>query len=340
MLAHWDWLRRLAVFTSLIALAPPLAALAPRVHAQATDFNEVALYRGEQFDWLLFYDAAQWEQETSSEPGFELVRFSDGEVDVDYVAFAAPGLTPAGCVERALAGLAADPAVLAVEALGEDFRAADGQPLVIDGDVAAFTQLVVTVAGEDGPTTFAARRQCVALDGNDALLSSSVQVPAAVWNAGRGFDDPDFDDPEILLRLPAHELAEPDVPIPGAGPNRPPIGTLIALQRCRFAEFFLLARNDGEAGDDFVVSPAAVFAVNADSGKPEPVTFVGHLYPSGPADVAMALPPGGVGLLAFAVAQHADVYYRSASGEPLRIGEAWGPCGGAGGAAPVVIDME
>lgn len=265
---------------------------------------------------------------------------------VSYSAVEAAGTTPGECVEAVLDDLAADPAVLEVEPLDEGFGAEDGRPLVMDYGNDAGTRFVVTVDGVGGPSKLATIEECVSFDDGEAFLRSSIQIPAAVWNAGRHFSMQTapgiwIDGPAILLRLPAYERQTPEVPVPGPGPGREPIGTLLTLQPCMSAEIFVLAQNDGSGGN-FVVEPAAFVAINRVSGEPEPLTFVGHLYPSTPSDLAIALPPGAVGLLAFEVERPSDVYYELPSGESLPIGSG-GPsvsCGGAGGAAPVVIDME
>jgi hypothetical protein len=331
----------ITVLGSLLTLAQPATAQS----------SNVQLYRSEQFGWFMFYDASVWQiEETSSEPGFDFVSFSDEEVLVEYYAFDAPGMTPGECVEAILNELYQNPAILEIQALSDE----DEPPTVRDeslvqgnADVGtelliASTKLIVTVDGDSGPFKLVTGEECSPLDGESTLLYRSFKVPAPAWNAGRGFDEP-----VILLHMSANDLRENEPPARILDENGSLYGLLDLVYPCTVfgplsslshREYYVLARNVG-AGGNFVIPPSAFVAIDQSTGEPGPFTFRGYVYPSMPAEISMALPLGEAGLLAFDVDPPSDLYFVSRLGEAVFVGSI-GICGAGPGAAPIIVDME
>jgi hypothetical protein len=323
-----QWQRLIAGLTVvLLAIA---AVIVPATTTAQTN-GVYDLFSSEQTGYFFFWDPGEWSlEQEGSEPGQDRVRFveraSNGEVLLDLWAFEAPGVTPVECMRGAIDMLAADPATLELTEL-----TAEGGPLIVDGGSLEF---VLTVAQGDERDTFAFHVECTEIVPGQSLRLKSLSVPASIYNE-RGVPlfilDPDL---RVFETLTQHgsPLAIPDET--GAA-----TGALDGTNTCKDARtVFMLARNvNGQT--PFIIDLSAFQATDID-GVPLPAT-VTMTFPETPPGSSLAVPPQETAILQIVVASdYFNLSYASPSGEAIALGPFFeGGCG-AGGGAPVLIDIE
>ena len=337
------WIRRLTAIVAILAVLVPAALIPPAANGVVAQ-QAVELYQSEQFDWYFFFDASTWSiEDQASAPGSEQLRLSDGEVFMNYWAFAAPDLTTPECLRQVLIDLAADSSILEMQALTEE----GGPPQIREVNVAdrqidvAIADLVVTVDGPDGQFKLATREECHRSATTGFLLYRSTNVPAALYNELGGF----YLWPEIASSYWIEEMPDWRAPVPVSDGSGTVAGTLAAYFYCN-ETFQVVARNTG-GESTFVVEPdrfvAAYLAdpyVGELAGQSIRPELQEWMYPAIPDDSSLVLRPGEVGLFLLTVpAIEFDLYYQTESGSFTLIGWNYGGCG-AGGAAPVVIDID
>jgi hypothetical protein len=339
---------RIAAAMIVVIVMASVAAYGPRAGNIVLAQNAIELYRSEQVGWYFFYDAATWAiEEESAEPGSEFVRFSDGEVYVDYLTLDAPGTTPEQCVEEVLAVLSDDPTIIDVEALSDE----PGPPTISvditrDEPLFANTALVVTVDGDDGPFKLATLETCASVGDGQTLVYRSINVPAVAYNEGRQFVK--GESPEIVSSVEFAGVLElgfvPVVPEPvliedvsGAVP-----GSLAGILECQALSGPLYIVAEGLRESDFVVNLDAFVAY--DPELDETVSAPGRWLAPDPqqADVA-ALGRGDLGLFQLTVPEEFpyafDVNYMAQEDQPVYLGST-SLCAGTSAGAPVLIDIE
>lgn len=306
------------------------AAFVPQVTRAAMD-HSFALFYSQQTGYFFFWDPDEWSLAgESSEAGVDSLSLRDGDIQYDLLVFPAAGLTPVDCIRNAVNSLAAAPTTAALEALTPE-----GGPPVVDWKI---LELVLTVAGPAGPEKFALRLDCDEAVPGQSLYLKAISVPAALYNARENElweYDPDF---YAFQGLTA--ATEVNRPVPILDVSGEDIGTLRAFIPCAGTDLFVLAEGSGDA---FALDPSA-FAVQVESTAATPQTLEAWSLPSASREATLTLHAGEAGLLhGRADATPADafsLYYAPASADPVLLANSIPNCGGAGGGAPVLIDID
>lgn len=292
------------------------------------------LFYSEQTDYFFFWNPQSWSLESeSSDSGVDGILLTDGEVRFDLRAFVAPGVTPTACLSSAVDELDADPSVLEIEAL-----TAEGGPPHVDGGI---TELVVSVAGTEGTSKFAVRLECVETVPGESLHLKSIIVPARVFNE-RGLElwefDPDFYAHDGFYRFQSLDAEGGAIPVPGETGDIH--GTINAIIPCDASDVFVLAQGLGAEGG-FVIDPASFVAID-DAGGAVPASLAVWSLPEARREPSLHLRSGETALIHGVVDAdpgHFDLYYSPLSGQAIFLGHSLQGCG-AGGGAPVLIDIE
>lgn len=331
---------------SVVVMLTLVSTLFLSAGGDAAADHAIELYRSEQYDYYFFYDAALWTiVDESSEPGSELVIFSDGDVFFSSVAFDAPGVTPRECVESGLDQLAAEPAIVAVDSLSSP----PGLPEVYDkpedalGPPYSSVNLIVTLDESDERGKLATRVECEELVPGESLLYTVIHIPATLWNAGRHFSRPQVSgwlNSVVKGYRPSDEAWEGTRPVPLVNATGDVIGTLSANPQCVNSETVYGVARNVDASADLVLDPRG-FTAATDFDDSARVFHVEWLYPNGSADSPFVLQPGEVGLFKLTIPYfygYFSLFYSPSEGGSVLLGNGGGGCAG-GGAAPIVIDV-
>jgi hypothetical protein len=331
--------RRLVTFLILALLAPLAAGIASRPLVVAGGQESVALYESDQFDYFFFYDAALWEiEEETSRPGRDLVRLTTEEVVLQFLAFAAPGVTVEDCLQTLVAELARDPSVLAIEDLtreGEPVRAG------MWAEDLAVAMFFLTVDEGEGPRDLAVSHRCEEIDPGRSLLYTTLTVPAEPYARAELWKPLEEHKFPTIAGYPRRAGVFPQFgPVTVRNASGALMGTFISNHECVERDFLVMARASRD-GDTFVIDPSA-FTVVFESGEPAPVEVDAWLYPRIDTDKTLMLGPDEIALFRFAIeGHHYDLYYTPPAGEQILIGDNRDEyCGGGGSGAPILIDLE
>jgi hypothetical protein len=324
------WISRLLAVMVILAGLVPTLLVAPATSNAADDLLE--LFYSDRTGYFFFWDADTWslvDAGTSSDPEGDWILLSDGEVDVDIWAIHAPGATTSECLGVAMDGFYADPSVLEIEDLS-----AEGGPPQIYEDV---TNLVLTVDGLEGTEKFAVRLTCDEVVPGESLYLRSIFVPAALYNA-TGKEPWEYELDFFSFGRPYHPETE-SVPIPDDAGDV--AATLTTHLPCDTATFSVLAQGAG-GGSGVVIDPSSFIAID-DTGVSLPIAMTAWLLPGARPETSLSLRPGESGLMLGVVeaepGQVFELYYNAPSGDVSFLARpVWG-CG-AGGGAPVLIDIE
>ena len=322
-------------FQRLLALLTVVLATAIAVPLAGTSAASppLDLFVSPQTGYFFFWDATTWSKsDESSDPGFDSVRLQSKDgVIAGTTAFIAPGLSPDDCVRHVIDNLLSDLPHAEVEALSTE----GGPPRVEDG----FTELVLTVGNEADREKYAVHIACDEIVPQQSLVATSFYVPARLFNE-RGyplwFYGPIWFDSAEIARTERNGGA---VVIPDREGQT--IGTLAAAVSCvpqLKGSAFFLARNVTD-GSNLTIDPSSFVAVG---GPDETVTApsVTWWLPAAPQDAPLVLSPGETALFQIAVdSEYFDLSYTTSSGQTVSLGTYFWSCG-AGGAAPVLIDIE
>jgi hypothetical protein len=323
------WTRRLLAIVAVLAVLIP-SVLSPATTNAADDLLE--LFYGDHTGYFFFWDADTWsavDEGTSSDPEGDWILLSDGEVDLDLWAFQAPGVTTSECLGVAMDGLYADPSVLEIEDLSEE-----GGPPQIHTDVA---NVVLTVDMPEGREKFAVRLTCNEIVPGESLYLQSIIVPAAVYNA-TGKEPWEYELDFFSFGSPYHPETET---VPISGDTGDVVASLTTRLPCDTATFSVLARGVG-GGGNVVVAPSSFIAID-DTGASLLIAVAAWSLPEARPETSLSLRPGETGILLGVVdadpGQNFELYYSAPSGDVSFLAQpVWG-CG-AGGGAPVLIDIE
>jgi hypothetical protein len=326
------WFRRLTAIVAALFVLLPAAVMSQMIaNAQSVVTDELAY--SQQTEYFFFWDPATLSlQQESSAAGIDYWLLTDGEVNVNIWAYTAPGVTSDQCVADFLDQLAADPATRAMETL----PVFGGGPLQQFGNSAQF---VLTADGADGQEKFAAKVECGEVVPGQSLFLIFVLMPARVYNEKDtqhvSWSGADY---FTFVGLQDNQLDSEFASVPDETGTR--VGTLTTFLPCNVSSFDLVAR--AEAGREFVVDRESLFAVD-NNGAYLPVTVAAWSLPEARRETSLALRPGALGLLHGVVAaepfQDFDLYFAAPGGQSIFLAEAMWGCG-AGGGAPVLIDIE
>ena len=328
-----DQTRALFAFVAMVISILSSVFVPPATTNAQTD-QPYELFYSEQTDYFFFWDPQSWSLEgESSDAGVDGILLSDGEVRFDLRAFVAPGVTPTACLSSAVDELDADPSVLEIEAL-----TAEGGPPQFDGGI---TELVVSVAGTEGTSKFAVRLECVETVPGESLHLKSTIVPARAFNE-RGLElwefDPDFYAHDGFYRFQSLDAEGGSIPVPDETGDI--IGTIDAIIPCDATDVFVLAQGLS-AERSFLVDPTSFVAI-AEAGDAVPASLAVWSLPEARRETSLRLGLGETALIHGVVDAdpgHFDLYYSPPVGQAIFLGHSLQGCG-AGGGAPVLIDIE
>ncbi len=332
-----------------LALAVALACLPwARARPAAAD-PTVEMYRSERFGHLFFFDASVWEiVSQESDDDTDIVVLSDGDVFAVVYAIALPDTTPRECVQFILDDVWGDnDSVVDISALR-----VEGPPTITSTESWAFTDMLVTLEGEDGRSANAVEEHCWELVPGESLIYTSIVVPAAAWNAGRTFEqivDADGTGSSVTPWLAFYKPGDEAIPGSSFGLHQvvdaagEPLGEIGNVDRwCQTGpEAFALARAYA-SGPGLVLDPDAFVGVEqfGDDDRTVPLD-VAWMYPAARQGSVLDLAPGETALLRVTLPPDPyDLQYLPEGAPRVAIGDSQEGCGGGGGAAPVRIDME
>jgi hypothetical protein len=339
MINRWRQFRRLGVLI-VVLVAVSVASFEPARSTLAQSGPAYELFYSEQTHYFFFWDPEKWTlEDQASEQGEDWVRLANGEIMAQYSALIAPGVDYVDCLHAMIDQLENEPSVLAVEALS-----AEGAPpeIVMISPPAleeAFTKLVVTLANGSDRDKYAVRLGCGPIESGQSVINTSIFVPARIYNEQHGLP---------LIFLPAVATSQGFmqqaqnrgvVSIPADALSGE--GTLSASAVCPKSTVVGLASGAGQS--DFVVDPASFSAIGS-SGTDIPVSLVWSL-PAQPANSTASIRPGDAALFQVLLDDSVTdrgftLYYTSSSGKEIPIAQGERGCGGAGGGAPVLIDID
>jgi hypothetical protein len=326
--------RHLLTILVVVAGMASAAAFPPVATNRANAQETIAVYQSEQFDWFFFYDSSLWIiEEQSSEPGSEMLQLSNGDIIVDYWAFEAPDMTARKCVEAVLSALAADPEIAEIEALSPE----GGAPVIMPPDhsgyetTVAWTELVLTIETAADHYKVATSGECRSIASEASLLLRSMIVPAAIFNEWGGFQGGEH--PEIVS-----SDHQPTVISDGPGSSQ---GTLAPYFHCN--EIFKVVAQNIDPKKDFVVDPSsfvAVYKMGDLAGQTVHPELREWIFPAQSPASPLVLKPGEIALFELELSPiWYTLYFETETGSLVDLGTNNGGCG-AGGAAPVLIDIE
>jgi hypothetical protein len=347
---------RLPIVRWLAVLGLCLLCVAPgRVLAQShTDQTEV--YRSPEFGYLLWWWPGEWTVEgQSSEPGADWIQLSYEDTIVDLWGINAPGVIAESCLREGLDLIANVPEIARFASLSDPN--ADPEVVVLNEGLTAQSDLVLAFETDDGRATFAARESCTAIEPGASLLYTSEWIPAETYNAQLG--QVSYPVNALLSRLTmprSHwSFAQGGVnPIVAESPNALPAnvtrvlsshgteqGLLSLHDTCQdflAADPVVVIENSGFA--DLEISPNAFFAVDGFGAEVAPIaTRWLTPAPNGASPVVLARGEIAMLQLEFATEDVYDHFYRDPTVGAMALGSTISGCG-AGGGAPIVIDME
>ena len=323
--------RRVFAIVAVLTLFIP-AAVGPGSPVRAQTNRGYELFYSEQTNFFFFWKPDIWSvMDRSSDDGADTIRLSNGHGAVSYSAFAAQDLSTTDCVRLNIGALEDDPSVIAVEALSDT----GGSPEIHSGA----SELVLTV---EGPEKYAVRVQCQDIDHGRSLLSTTVIVPAREYNelaAPLEIYDPIFISSFDFAQLEADGQALDMTNVSGEVG-----GTLTVASICLQHQFFVLASasRDGD-GLQFDTSSFETFDEQGLSFS----TAVTWYRPSA-SGTTVSMRPGETGLLHIEAVtdsfSEADLAFVTPDGQAIDLGidsdDIVVGCGGAGGGAPVLIDID
>jgi hypothetical protein len=328
--SRWRWL---VACVAMVALAAPAASVVA-VSTKAAD-HPLLLFDSEQTGYFFFWDPEIWSVAgESSEPGIDWIRFADGEIVVDYSALVAPGLSVTSCLQRELDQLASNPSIVAVEALTAEGGAPELHQIGPPQTHGQATEVVVTVAEGERNAKYAVELTCSEIASGRSLLVTSAVVPGRIFNE-RGWMSLLGPAVATFDHFAAEEANGRSIAIPGQ--HGDVAGTLTRVTACSSTTVFVLARGEGQ--QDFVIDPASFAAVDLD-GTSKSISLAWSV-PERAADAPVTVHPGELALFQILVDSPAfELSYRSPAGQVVDIGQFIAGCGGGGGGAPVLIDVE
>jgi hypothetical protein len=316
----------------LVLLATILATLsAIPVAGTSAASHPLELFVSQQTGYFFFWDPAEWSLAgESSDDGVDALSLQDGDIRYDLLVFPAAGMTTIDCIRNAVDSLTADPSTTSLEALTPE-----GGPPVVDWKI---LEVVLTVAEPAGPQKYALRLDCDEAVPGQSLYLKATTVPAAVYNA-RSMELWEYD-PDFFAFQGLTDPSELNRPVSILGDNGEIVGTLWAFISCATTDLFVLAEG---STNEFALNPSA-FAVQVENSTASPETLDAWSLPSANREATLLLGSGDYGVLhGQADATTADAYslfYAPVAGDPVLLASSIPNCGGAGGGAPVLIDID
>ena len=316
----------------LVLLAAILATIsAIPVAGTSAASHPLELFVSQQTGYFFFWDPAEWSLAgESSDDGVDALSLQDGDIRYDLLVFPTAAVTPIDCIRNAVDSLTDAPSTTSLEALTPE-----GGPPVVDWKI---LELVLTVAGPAGPEKFALRLDCDEAVPGQALYLKATTVPAAIYNT-RGKELWEYD-PDFYAFQGLTVASELNRPVPIQGESGEIVGTLRAFIGCASTDLFVLAEGSANA---FALDPSA-FAVQVENSGATQETLEAWSLPSGNREATLLLGSGEYGVLhGHADASLADAYslfYAPVTGDSVRLTSSIPNCGGAGGGAPVLIDVD
>jgi hypothetical protein len=336
---HQPWAH---CITTAVILA--LAALPVLASAQTT-ISDVEVYRSDEFGYLFWWDSATWSIEEDREAGSDWVRLSNETTVVDISGFVSPDVSAESCLIDRLDAITSQPDLVRFESLWSP-----GNPPSIranDDDSSAALEMILAFETAEGRVTIAAQETCDVLVPGESLLHTSEWILAEAYNAQGGYFGA-----TPLWTITRSRSTTPDAPgayesfgststanIPGSHGAVVGVVTL-HVTICDMAPRPPVVVVENTGATDLAIAPDAFVAVIGDSE--ESLVSRQWLWPAHASDQAVVVQPNEFAILQLEISERArsgEIVYRNPIGAQVYVGPASG-CRGAGGAGPVLIDME
>jgi hypothetical protein len=181
---------------------------------------------------------------------------------------------------------------------------------------------------------------CGPIEPGHSLIRTALFVPARLFNEQHGLPllfPPAVATSESFVLRATQDRGVISIPADGESGE----GTLSAFAICPKSTVVGLVSSAGQS--DFVVDPSSFSAIGS-SGAEIPLDLVWSL-PSQPVNTTVSFPPGDAALFQVVlddsvVDRGFTLYYTTSSGQEIPIAQGERGCGGAGGGAPVLIDID